>query len=93
MCLTLLIYSDYICYTMPYFVISEFFNVKSQSLLSNFFNKMVLLNELSNSLVCRSSLTQSSEFLYHTIGIGGELVATLLVMLFTGWCCVHKVKR
>lgn len=54
---------------------------------------MVLLNELSKFLVCRSSLTQSSDFLYNVIDIGGELVATLLMMLFTGWCCVHKLKR
>lgn len=51
---------------------------------------MVLLNELSKFLVCRSSLTQSSDFLYNAIDIGGELVATLLMMLFTGWCCVKK---
>lgn len=32
---------------------------------------MVLLNELSKILVCRSSLTQSSDFLYHVIDTGG----------------------
>lgn len=54
---------------------------------------MVLLNELNKFLVCRSSLTQSSDFLYHIIDFGVELVAALLMILFTDWCCVHKLKR
>lgn len=60
---------------MPiFFCIFWIFYIKFQSLVSWFFNKMLLLKLLSKICTCRSSLTTSFDFLYCVtdVGKGGE---------------------